>query len=181
MKHIAVFCSAQNISEAYTKPAEEFGRLMVAHGYDLVWGGSDKGLMSILATAVQQNGGKLVGVSIPYFEDVARKNADEMILAKDLSERKTTMLARSDAIVMLVGGVGTLDELMEIVERKKQKEHNKPIVILNTNNFYEGLRMLLDRMLDEGFIPKDVGELAHVVNTPQEAIEYIDAALARTG
>ena len=94
MKYIAVFCSANDLEEKYTKQAEAFAKLMTENGYHLVWGGSDKGLMKIIASAVQKGGGKLIGVTIEVFNDVARKDADEMILAPTLGERKVTMLLR---------------------------------------------------------------------------------------
>lgn len=173
MKYIAVFCSAQEIDEKYVKPAEEFARLLTKHGYHLVWGGTDKGLMKTIASAVAVGGGKLVGVSIARYQAFARKNVDEMIIAKTLGERKATMLERSSAIVMMAGGIGTLDEITEILELKKQGNHNKPIVVLNTDNFYKGLRSQLEKMKDEGFIPNNLAELIYFADSPEDAIVYI--------
>ncbi len=134
MKHIAVFCSSRDLDEKYTKPAREFARLLVENEYDLIFGGSDTGLMKIVADEVQNTGGKVVGVSIEAFHSLAKKDADEMFLAHDLGDRKDLMLEKADAIVVLVGGLGTLDELSHITELKRQKEHNKPVIVLNTEN-----------------------------------------------
>ncbi|MBP7833002.1 MAG: TIGR00730 family Rossman fold protein [Candidatus Levybacteria bacterium] len=177
MKHIAVFCSAYDLDEKYTKPACEFASLMPKNKYDLVWGGSDTGLMNLVASAVQNNGGKLIGISLEAYRAKARQNADEMIIAKTLGERKATMLERADAIIVLVGGIGTLDEATEIIELKKQKHHNKPIVILNTENFYEGLKVQLQKMKDDGFIPLPLDDLIYFADKPSEAIEYINIKL----
>lgn len=173
MKNVLVFCSAQELEEKYIKPAEEFARLLGENGYHLVWGGSETGLMKNIAHSVRKSGGKLIGISMELLRHVAMKDADEMIIAKDLGERKATMLKRSDAIVMLAGGIGTLDEITEVLELKKHGIHNKPIVILNTENFYEGLKMQLQKMKDDGFIPQAFDELVYFADTPQEAIDYI--------
>lgn len=173
MKYIAVFCSARDLDKKYVLPTEEFARLIAKNGYDLVWGGSDVGLMKIIAAEVRAGGGKLIGISTGLFSHIAHKSADEMIIAKDLGERKAIMLKRSDALVMLAGGTGTLDEITDIIEHKKHGLHNKPIVILNTENFYEGLKTQLLRMRDEGFLQRPIDELVYFADTPQEAIDYI--------
>lgn len=177
MKHIVVFCSASDVEEKYTQPAEEFATLLAKNGYHLVWGGSDTGLMKVIASAVQAGGGRLVGVSVTHLQHVLRADADEKIIEKTLGERKATLLARSDAVVALVGGIGTLDEITEIIELKKQGLHNKPIIILNTENFYEGLKVQMQKMKDDGFIKNNLDELFYFADDPQEAIEYINDKL----
>ena len=180
MKNITVFCSASDLDDKYIKPAEEFARLLPKHGYDLVWGGSNEGLMKAIASAIKEDGGKLIGVSVEFYKHLLREDSDEKIIAKTLGERKATMLLRGDAIAVLVGAIGTLDELTEVIELKKQGHHNKPIVILNTENFYEGLRIQLQKMKDDGFIPNNLNELIYFANTPQEAIGYINNALGNS-
>lgn len=182
MKYIAVFCSSKELDEKYVGPSKEFARLLVKNGYNMIWGGTDTGLMKVIADEVQKGGGKLHGVTIERFHNLARKNADEMILAKNLGERKAALLEKGDAIVALVGGIGTLDELTEIIELRKTGHHNKPIVILNTEGFYEGLRAQLQKMKDDGFLAPShelplIDELAHFADTPEEAIEYINKTL----
>ncbi|MDO8553711.1 MAG: TIGR00730 family Rossman fold protein [Candidatus Micrarchaeota archaeon] len=183
MKYIAVFCSAQEVDQKYVKAAREFARLMAENGYNLVWGGTNKGLMKVIADEVQKGGGKLYGVSYGIFHHLARRDADEMIVAKNLGERKAAFLEKSDAIIALIGGVGTLDEITEIIVQRKAHHHNKPIVILNTDGFYEGLRTQLQKMKDEGFLASSHGlpileELVYFADTPKEAIEYINKKLS---
>lgn len=173
MKNIAVFCSANELAEKYMRAAEEFAGLIARNGYNLVWGGSNTGVMKLVASTVQENGGKIIGVSLVAYRHKLRESADEMIIEKTLGERKATMLLRSDAIVALVGGIGTLDEITEIIELKKQDHHKKPIVILNTQHFYDGLREQLDKMEREGFLTKKLEEFLYFANTPTEAIDYI--------
>lgn len=177
MKYIAVFCSAYDLDEKYKKPAKEFGRLLAENGFHLVWGGTNTGLMEIIADEVQKGGGKLIGISLEVFRHKARKDADEMTIYKTLGERKAAILDRADAIAALVGGIGTLDEVTEIIELKKQKHHNKPIIILNTDNFYEGLKVQIQKMSDEGFIPMPLDKLFKFADGPEGAIEYLNKML----
>lgn len=182
MKYIAVFCSAQNLDEKYIKPAKEFARLLAKNKYNLVWGGTDTGLMKVIADGVQQGGGKIYGATVEIYHHLARKNQDELILTKTLGERKAYFLEKSDAVVCLVGGIGTLDEITEIIELRKQNHHTKPIVILNTEGFYEGLKVQLQRMKDEGFLKSRITkltleEMIHFADTPEEAIDYLNKEL----
>jgi len=177
MRYIAVFCSSRELDKKYTEPAKEFARLIVENGYHLVFGGSDTGLMKIVAGEVKKTGGKVVGVSLKVFHHLAKKDADEMIVAEDLGQRKDLMLERSDAIVALVGGLGTLDELVHIAELKKQKHHNKPIIVLNTENFYESLIHQFEKMERDGFNAFIMDDYVKFINTPEEAIEYINKEL----
>lgn len=179
MKKIAVFCSANDLAEKYITPAKESARLIGKNGYHLVWGGSDKGLMRIVASSVRAGGGKLYGVSVTHLHAIAMKDADEMTIAKDLGERKAAMLKQADAILVLVGGIGTLDEITEMIELKKHGLHDKPIVVLNTDNFYDGLKIQLQKMKDDGFLTKSMDELVYFADKPEEAIEYIRNSLEK--
>ncbi len=174
MKTICVFCSANDVAVKYVKDAQKLAKLMVKNGYDLVWGGSDKGLMKVMADGVQKSGGKIIGISVEMLRNSSRPNADEMVITKDLPSRKSLMLKRSQAIVLLVGGTGSLDEVTEVLEYKKHDLHKKPIVILNTAKFYEGLKQQFIRMKKEGFIKKELDELLHFADTPEEAVRYIN-------
>jgi len=177
MKYVAVFCSVYDLDDKYVAPAREFARLLAENGYGLIWGGTDEGLMKVMADGVKEGGGKLVGVTFESIKDRARKDADEIIVAKDLSERKNTMLERADAFVVLVGGLGTLDEVTHILELKKHNVHTKPIVVLNTENFYEGLKVQLQKMKDDGFIEASLEDYLYFADTPEEAIEFINNSL----
>lgn len=177
MNYLAVFCSANDIDEKYIGPAKEFATLLAQNGYGLVWGGSDTGLMKVIASTVQENNGRIVGVSMELFKNVARENADEMIMTQTLGERKAEMLTRSVAIIVLVGGIGTLDEVTEMIEYKKQKVHNKPIIFLNTDNFYEGLKIQLQKMKADGFISNNVEELVYFADSPQEVIDHVNSSI----
>jgi uncharacterized protein (TIGR00730 family) len=175
--HICVFLSAADLDERYTRAARQFAELIGKRGHALVWGGSDAGLMKVVADGVRESGGRLVGISVAFLRDWARKDADEMVIAKDLAERKALLLARSDAIVVLAGGLGTLDEATEILELRKHGLHDKPVVLLNTAGFYDGLILQLRRMEAEGFLPVTLAELVFVADDGAEALAHLEAAV----
>jgi len=172
--NICVFLSAADLDERYTLPAREFAEAIGKGGHTLVWGGSNTGLMKVVADGVQETGGRVVGISVEFLRDWARKDADEMVIAKDLAERKALMLAGSDAVVVMVGGLGTLDEATEILELRKHGLHDKPVVLLNTAGFYDGLMIQLRRMEEDGFLPVPLAELVHFADEGADALAYLD-------
>ena len=171
---ICVFLSSAELDERYTRPAREFAELLGQGGHTLVWGGSDAGLMKVVADGVHEAGGRLVGISVEFLRSFARPGADEMVIAKDLAERKALMLAKSDAVVVMAGGLGTLDEATEILELRKHRLHDKPVVLLNTAGFYDGLVLQLRRMEAEGFLPIPLAELVFVADEGTDAFAYLE-------
>ncbi|MGA5131918.1 TIGR00730 family Rossman fold protein [Streptomyces olivoreticuli] len=176
--NIAVFCSAADLDDRYTTPAREFAGLIGRGGHTLVWGGSESGLMKVMADGVQESGGRLVGISVEFLAASARKNADEMVITKDLAERKAQLLARADAVVVMVGGTGTLDEATEILELKKHGMHGKPVVLLNAAGFYDGLKQQLQRMEAEGFLPIPLADLVFFAEDGAGAMAYLEESAA---
>ncbi|MEV5482207.1 MULTISPECIES: TIGR00730 family Rossman fold protein [Streptomyces] len=172
--NICVFCSAADLDDRYVVPARQFAELMGKGGHALVWGGSDAGLMKVMADGVQQAGGKLIGVSVEFLAHKAYEGADEMLVTRNLAERKAQMLARADAIVVLVGGMGTLDEATEILELRKHGMHTKPVVLLNTAGFYDGLKEQFQRMEAEGFLPVPLTDLVFFAADGVGALAYLE-------
>ncbi|CAL9436465.1 MULTISPECIES: TIGR00730 family Rossman fold protein [unclassified Streptomyces] len=172
--NICVFLSAADLDERYTRPAKEFATLLGKGGHTLVWGGSDVGLMKVVADGVQEAGGRLCGVSVEFLAAKAREGVEEMIVARDLAERKRLLLEKADAVVIMVGGTGTLDEATEILELKKHGHTDKPVVLLNTAGFYDGLKEQFRRMEDEGFLPRPLGELVFFAEEPVGALAYLE-------
>jgi uncharacterized protein (TIGR00730 family) len=170
---IAVGCSSYEVPEQYAEPAREFIRLMAAHGYSLLWGASDVGLMHVVATTAREEGAQIFGVTESRFLRHAHRSADELTVVKNLAERKAKLMADSAAFVILAGGAGTLDEITEAVENKKIQKYNHPIVVLNTNNFYEGYRLQMKRMHDEGMMSNPIEDFVYFTESPQEAIDHI--------
>ncbi|MFD0368888.1 TIGR00730 family Rossman fold protein [Streptomyces sp. NPDC059071] len=176
--NICVFLSAADLDERYTAPARDFAARLGKAGHTLVWGGSDVGLMKVVADGVEEAGGRLVGVSVDFLAAKARPVADEMVVTRDLAERKAVLLAKSDAIVIMVGGTGTLDEATEILELKKHGHHTKPVVLLNTAGFYDGLKTQFRRMEEEGFLPVPLSDLVFFAEDGAEALAFLEQALA---
>ncbi|MYT28442.1 MULTISPECIES: TIGR00730 family Rossman fold protein [unclassified Streptomyces] len=179
--NICVFCSAADLDDRYVVPARKFAEMIGKGGHALVWGGSDTGLMKVMADGVQEAGGKLLGVSVEFLAHKARAGADEMIVTKDLAERKAQMLARADAVVVMVGGTGTLDEATEILELRKHGMHDKPVVLLNTAGFYDGLQTQFLRMAAEGFLPVPLSELVFFAEDGAAALAYLEQRASARG
>jgi uncharacterized protein (TIGR00730 family) len=174
---ICVFLSGADLDERYTRPAREFAELIGKGGHTLVWGGSDTGLMKVVADGVRETGGRLVGISVSFLREWARKDADEMVIAEDLAERKSLLLAGADAVVVMAGGLGTLDEATEILELRKHRLHDKPVVLLNTAGFYDGLILQLRRMDAEGFLPVPLAELVFFAEEGADALAHLEASV----
>lgn len=174
---VCVFLSAADLDERYTGPAREFARLLGKGGHTLVWGGSDTGLMKVVADGVREAGGRLAGTSVEFLRSKARDDADEMVFAKDLAERKALLLAGSDALVVMAGGLGTLDEATEVLEAKKHGLHDKPVILLNSAGFYDGLILQLQRMQQDGFLPAPVSDLLFIADDAATALAHVEEAV----
>lgn len=173
--NIAVFCSAASLDEMYTSPAREFAKELGSRGHTLVWGGSHTGLMGVMADGVQAAGGRLVGISVEFLAHVAYEHADEMIVTDTLAERKALLLARADALVVMAGGLGTLDEVTEVLELKKHGMHDKPVGVLNAGGFYDGLRTQLARMEADGFLPRSLHDLVEFAEDGPRLLDALGA------
>jgi len=178
MISICVFCSSSNsIDDVYFETATDLGHRIGRLGLELVYGGANIGLMGVIARATHEKGGRVVGV-IPEFFRKKDKNieyveADELIVAGTMRTRKTIMAERADAFLVLPGGVGTLEESIEILSMKQLGLTDKPLVFINTNNFYNDLISIFQKMIDLGFAKPSNLELFSVCPNPLSAIEFI--------
>ena len=173
--HITVFCASSNhVDSRFTKVAERMGYQLANRNITLVYGGGDVGLMGIMARAVHANGGRVVGV-IPYalrsMEGVAYEVADELIMTDTMRERKAKMYERADAFVALPGGIGTLEEFMEVITLKKLGYHDLPIALVNTDGFYDRLLELFSEMIDSRFLSETEPALFEAVSEPEAIFE----------
>jgi len=155
---ICVYCGSQPGDDpAYRQAAGILGRAMAENGIDLIYGGGTRGLMGAVADAVMSNGGKAVGI-IPEFlmdKEASRQELGqltELHVTRDMHERKHMMFERSDAFVTLPGGIGTLEEIVEIMTWAQLGRHTKPMVFANINGFWDPLNALIGHMRDAGFI-----------------------------
>ena len=176
IKNICVFASSSNyLEEAFYEDSRELGKLIGKNGFNIVYGGSTLGMMWACAEQVKANGGKVYGVMPQRLVDMGCRtdNCDEFHLAVGMRDRKQKMDEISDAVVALAGGFGTLEELAEMIVQKQLGYNKKPIVILNTNGFYDKLLEFFDVIIEEKFANRISKELYFVAKTPQEAIDYI--------
>jgi uncharacterized protein (TIGR00730 family) len=175
-KSIAVYCASSSaVGKVYFEAARELGNLMGQSGATLVYGGTNIGLMGEVADAVVNSGGKTCGVITVLLNQVgiAHPKLDELIVTDGMRERKATMEQRADAFITLPGGYGTLEEIFEILTLKQLGILQKPVILLNTNNYYSPLLELLQSAADQHFMKPGNLSLLEVVNTPQEALQYI--------
>ena len=175
---ICVFCASSNdASPRYLEVARKLGRLMVERDHALIYGGGSVGLMGELAREVQQGGGRVVGV-IPErlsTEEIAFEAAEELLVTADMAERKNIMIERAEAFICLPGAFGTLDEMLEIITLKQLDYHDKPIVLVNTDGFYDTLLGFFRRLEEERLIYKECLELYEAVPDVESALELLEA------
>ena len=156
--HITVFCSANNhIDPEYFTMAEEFGRWIGKNGQTLVYGGHDEGLMECIARATHEAGGRVEGVIPRRLVNSGHLSqyVDVEILCETLSERKDIMLRRSDAVVALPGGIGTLDEVFTVAASGTLDYHRLRVVMYDMNGFWTPLEQLMDALQEKGMIRGD--------------------------
>lgn len=176
IKTVCVFSSSSSaVNSVYRDTAIDLGKRFGQEGFDLTFGGADVGLMGIIARCAQNHGAKVTGV-IPRAlveKGIAYQNADELITSNNLRDRKEIIESKSDAFIALPGGFGTLEEIMEILTLKQLQLHNKPIVFINTNGYYDNLIAQFETGYQENFAKKDFKELYYVSKSAQDAIDYI--------
>ena len=167
--------SSTKIDEVYFNAARQLGQLLAKRRIRLINGAGSIGLMRSVADAVLENGGEVTGV-IPKFmveQGWHHTGLSKLVEVESMHERKQLMADLSDAVIALPGGCGTLEELLEIITWKQLGLYLNPIVILNTNGFFDPFLDMLTRAIDENFMRRQHGEIWHVATTPQEAVELI--------
>jgi uncharacterized protein (TIGR00730 family) len=156
--NVCVFCgSATGHDPAFSQAAKELGNLIGANGHTLIYGGGNIGLMGIIADEVLASKGKVIGV-IPTFlfkREVAHTGITELLVVDTMHERKKIMADKADVFIAMAGGWGTLDELAEILTWRQLSIIEKPIGILNTNDFFSSLLNMMKAMVDHGFLKAD--------------------------
>ncbi len=175
--------SSGDAAPAYLDTARRFGALMAERGHTLVYGAGSLGLMGELARAVHAAGGRVVGV-IPEklrAAEQAYEDADELIITNGMGERKAIMAARADAFVALPGGLGTLDEIVDILVHKQLEYHRKPLVLVNTNGIYDRFLGLLDALVAARFVQERHRGLLTAVSQPEEVFQHLTQPSAREG
>jgi uncharacterized protein (TIGR00730 family) len=177
-KSVCLFCgSSETVQPEYLDAARTFGEATAHAGWRLVYGGGGVGLMGASARAAHAAGGRVLGV-MPGFLRSRERLFDEVetLVVPSMHERKTIMYDQSDAFVVAPGGVGTLEEAIEVLSWKRLDLHAKPVIFLNLNGFWDTLLAVMDHSIEEGMTPESFRQAWTVCNTVGEAIEAVRAA-----
>lgn len=176
MKAIAVYCGA-NVGAApiYAEAAQAMGRALVANNIALVYGGGHVGLMGTIADAVMAEGGTVTGVIPQQLVDreLAHPGLTELFVVRDMHERKAMMARLSDGFIAMPGGMGTLEELFEMLTWSQLGIHAKPIGVLNVGGFYDQLVGFLAHAHDQGFIRPQHAGLMKVASEPEALLKLL--------
>lgn len=177
-KSLCVFCaSSDNIAQKYKDTAREVGRLTAINGWRLLNGAGSGGLMGATTEGCQANGGKVTGIIPQWMIDKGwlYQGLDEVVITHDMSERKKILRDRSDAVLVLPGGMGTMEELFETTTRKQLGQYFKPIILLNQDGFYDDLIAWLNMCHKQCFLRKgDDINLWTVIQDPKELFPILN-------
>lgn len=170
---ICVFCGSQYGSDPrYRTAASQLGQLAGAAKLDVIYGGGHVGLMGAVADAAIAAGGRVIGL-IPerlLEREVGHRAISELIVTRDMFDRKAQMISRSGAFVILPGGLGTLDELLEVVTLRQLGYHDKPIILVNLGGYWDPLIALVDRVVEHNFAAPNARTLYRIVDSIEEVL-----------
>ncbi len=168
--------SSQKLDPLYYSLAEELGRRIAIGGDTLVFGAGMVGTMGATARGVKSMGGRIIGI-IPEAlnkKGIVYEECDELIVTPEMRSRKKLLDERSDVLIALPGGFGTLEELLEVITSKQLGYHTKPIVIFDPNGFYTDLLKQFEVFFEQNFANRSFATLYHVATTIDDIFEYID-------
>ena len=174
--NICVFSSSSNaIADIYFEAARNLGHLIGESGWKLIYGGANVGLMHTCAEAARESGSRTVGIipELIHAHRLSSPNDHEQIITPNMRERKYLMRKRSNAFIALPGGFGTLEEILEVITLKQLNYHNKAVVFINTNGFYNPLFEQFEKAYNETFAKESYRSTYHVASNSQEAITYL--------
>lgn len=179
-KSVCVYCGSRpGVRPAYVTAARDLGAALATEDWRLVYGAGDVGLMGEVARAAQSGGADTFGVIPEHLvrREVGKSDLNRYVVTQTMHERKKVMFMNADAVVVLPGGAGSLDELFEVLTWRQLDLHRKPIVILNTEGYWEPLKALIDQIVAEGFAEASLAGLLTWATTPQEAMARLRDAL----
>jgi uncharacterized protein (TIGR00730 family) len=176
IKSVCVYCGSRMGNKPYYKTlAKNTGQLIAQNNMQLVYGAGSIGLMGVVARAATEAGGDVIGIIPRHLDEVeiTQSGLAELYVTDDMHERKKMMFDRSDAFIVLPGGLGTLDETMEMMTWAQLSLHKKPILLVNYNDFWTPLVELIDHVVKDGFANPDHAALIKVVETAEEAMDFL--------
>ena len=177
---ICVYCaSSAKIDEIYFEATERLAKILVNSKGQVIYGGGGHGLMGKLADTVLAQGGQIKGIMPQFMNEVewAHKKVTDFEFTNTMHERKAKFLENIDALIALPGGPGTLEELLEAITLKRLGQFTKPIIILNTNGYYDPLIQMLERCVEEKFLRPIHAEMWTFVNQPEEVMSAINQSM----
>ena len=178
---LCVYCgSSSTVAEAFNSSAQAVGTELARRGIDVVYGGGHVGLMGIVADSALQAGGRVYGIIPEHIraQEVQHTSLTQLHVVPDMHTRKRMMVDRSEAFIILPGGLGTLDELFEILTWKKLKLHAKPIFIFNQNGYWNEAIALIEKTITEGFSQPSDRNLYVVVDSFESLFAALDSCAA---
>ena len=181
IRRLCVYCGSSGaVDRQYREAAAELGARLAAAGIGLVYGGGRVGVMGLLADAALAGGGEVVGIIPSRLRDaeLAHPGATELVVVESMHERKRLMAEKADAFAVLPGGIGTLDEMFEILSWKQLGLHGKPILLVDIAGYWAPLRALLDDIVTKGFARPAARELLRVVPTVAALMATLEADAA---
>ena len=176
IRNVCVFLgSSLGNREIYKEATELLAKELVSNGYQIVYGGGSNGLMGVLGDSAVDAGGYITGIITEQLDDieVGHQGLNELIIVKNMHERKKMMADKSQAVVCLPGGVGTWEEFFESLTWNQLGLQTKPIILLNIENYYSKLKIFIQHAVDEGFLPQSTSDELVLVNDVDEAILQI--------
>jgi uncharacterized protein (TIGR00730 family) len=177
---ICIYCaSSSKIDEVYFDATERLAKILVNSKVQVIYGGGGHGLMGKLADTVLAQGGQIKGIMPQFMNEVewAHKSVTDIEFTKTMHERKAKFLENIDALIALPGGTGTLEELLEAITLKRLGQFTKPIIILNTNGYYDPLIQMLERCVEEKFLRPIHAEMWTFVHQPEEVMSAINQSM----
>ncbi len=178
IRRLCVYCGSSGaVDRQYREAAAELGARLAAAGIGLVYGGGRVGLMGLLADAALAGGGEVIGIIPSLLRDaeLAHPGVTELLVVESMHERKRLMAEKADAFAVLPGGIGTLDEMFEILSLKQLGLHDKPILLVDIGGYWAPLRALLDDIVTKGFARPEARELLRVVPTVAALMATLEA------
>ena len=173
MAKICIFCSSlEGLPQDYIDVAQKTGQLLAQENHHLIYGGSHRGLMGEVSKEFAKHSEEITEIVPKIFEHVAIKKHN-IIMTENFGDRLKKMQEHSDAFIALPGGFGSIHEIIDVLVAKQVDIHTKPLVIINTNGIYNSLIEQIKKTCSKGFAPEDNHKLIKIVNTPEEALEYI--------
>ena len=168
--------SSTEIDESYIKATEILGEELGKRGHNLVYGGGANGLMGAAARGVRKGGGEVIGVAPTFFQvdGVLFPDYTEFVYTETMRQRKAIMEERADAFIAVPGGIGTFDELFEILSLKQLGRHSKAVAVFNINGYYDSFKAMLDNSVKERFMTEVSGNMAHVFDEVKPLLDYLE-------